>query len=261
MRLFLRPGIIIAFAALILFSGCSVFLKKLPERKAEEIWDKVRKNTGTLVDFTAKSNLTLESGIKVIPISAQIFYRAPDWVTLKAYGPMKLKLIEASMQKNQFQVYSLFTNEFFTGNLDSVNISKRFKLPLPDLDVRSAWQRLFNPLEPESKIAEVRENKKYYILVYPTGEYTREIWVDGSKMLVSRENILDKDGILKYFIAYDLYKKKNGVRFPRSIEIGDIAMGVKLTIETGKFEINHEVMDSDMLLSVPHDAERIRLSH
>ena len=260
MKFFTRPGILFLLTTVILFNGCSIFTRKLPERKAAEIWDKVRENTGTVVDFSAKSEVTIESGFKVIPVNAKIFFRAPDWITLRTYELIKLKLIEASLQKNNFQVYSLFTNEYFTGNLDSVDISQRFKLPLPDMDLRSAWLRLFNPLEPESKVAEVRENGNSYILVYPSGDLVREIWIDGSKMLVKRENVYNTEGSLKYYIAYDHYKKKNGVRFPRTIEMGDIDTGVRLTVETGKFEINQNVMDSDLLLSVPPSVQRIKLN-
>ena len=260
MKIFTRPGMMLMLTVVILLNGCSIFTRKLSERKAAEIWDKVREKTGTVVDFSAKSDLTIESGFKVIPVDVKIFFRAPDWITLRTYGPMKMKLIEASLQKKNFQVYSLFTNEFFTGNLDSVDISKRFKLPLPDMDLRSAWLRLFNPLEPEGKVAEVREKGKDFILVYAAGEWVREIWIHGGKMLVTRENVYDASGTLKYYVTYDHYKKKNGVRFPRLIEMGDIDAGVRLTVETRKFEINQNVMDSDLLISVPPDVQRIRLN-
>ncbi len=36
-------------------------------------------------------------------------------------------------------------------------------------------------------------------------------------------------------------------------------MGVKLTIETGKFDINPDFLEAEMMLSVPPDVNRIEL--
>jgi outer membrane lipoprotein-sorting protein len=195
----------------------------------------------------------------VVPVEAKIFYRAPDWITIRTYGPMGIKLVEASLQKNRFQVYSLFTNEFFSGNLDSVNLATRFKLPLPNMDMRTAWQRLFNYTRPQETQIEVRNSGKFYILSYTQEQNLHEIWVDSRKMLVERENLLDSTGVLQYYTAYSRYKKRSGVRFPRHIEMGDIARGVKLKIEISDFKLNSSVSDADMMLSVPLEAKRVEL--
>ena len=96
-------------------------------------------------------------------------------------------------------------------------------------------------------------------MTYPLEDGFREIWVNGKKMLIYRENILDADGLLKYYLSYDRYKKRNGVRFPRMIEMGDIDQGVKISIETKKFEVNSNIAESDMILSVPPEVRRIEL--
>ena len=245
---------------IVLFNGCSVFLRTdLKDRKESEIWEVVRKNSGVVRDFYAHADLTIESGFRSIPVDIKIYFLFPDWLTFRAYGPMNLKLVEASLQKNRFQVYSLFTSEFFSGNLDSVKIGSRFKLPLPELDIRNAWQRVFNPQQPEEKLGEIRKSGKYYILTYRLENGFREIWIDGRKMLIYRENTLDSDGALKYYLSYYRYKRKDGVRFPSLIEMGDIDQGVKISIETKKFEVNSNIAESDMILSVPPEVKRIEL--
>lgn len=248
------------FLMITAFCGCSAMLKmELKDRNESEIWQQVRDNTGHLTDFFGHTELTVESGYMGVPVEAKIYYRAPDWITLRTYGPMGLKLLEASLQKNQFQVYSVFTNEYFTGCLDSVDVSRRFKLPLPGLDLRSAWQDLFNPQKPEGTMKDLRKSGRYYILTYPINDGWREVWIDGRKMLIARENILDKEGILKYYLSYDKYKSREQVRFPRKIEMGDIDRGVKLTIATDKFKVNSDIAESDMMLSVPPEAKRMKL--
>jgi len=241
-------------------SGCSSMLKmELKNRPESEIWQKVRDNTGQLIDFYGHTEITLESGYMGLPIEAKVYYRTPDWITLRTYAPMGIKILEASLQKNQFQVYSVFTNEFFSGCLDSVDIASRFKMPLPGIDLRSAWQDLFNPQKPEGMMTEMRTSGRYYIMKYPAKTGFREIWIEGRKMLISRVNLLDEKGVLKYYISYDNYKGKENVKFPRKIEMGDIDRGVKLSIVTDEFEINSNVAESDMMLSVPVEAKRVKL--
>ncbi len=252
-------GILIIILAL-LIPGCTKFLKReLEDKKAPQIWKQVREKTGSLYDFYAKSELRIESGFRIIQVNSKIYYRSPDWITFRVFGPMNLKILEASIQKNRFQIYSLISNEYFTGNLDSVKISTRFKISLPDIDLRVAWQRLFNPQPPDQRLIQVRKSGKYYIMEYSSPKGIHEIWVDGKKMLISRENMLNQDRLLIYYIAYDEYKKKDGIRFPRRIEMGDIDQGVKLTFECTKFKVNQDITDADMMLSVPPEAKRIEL--
>jgi hypothetical protein len=87
-----------------------------------------------------------------------------------------------------------------------------------------------------------------------------EIWVNAKKMLIERENLLDSTNVIQGYFAYSRYKKKSGVRFPRQIEIGDIPRGVKLTITTRKFKVNSQLSDTDLILSVPPNANRINLN-
>jgi len=260
MNKFTRHTIVIIWLISILLSGCSYRgAQKLPQKTETEIWEEVYSRSGSIQDFEGLAELTIESGIKVIPIQARIFFKVPDWLTVRTFGPMGLKLVEASLQANKFQVYSPFTNEYITGSLDSVNLSTRFKIPFPQLDIRSAWMRLFSPKPPDEQSGIIKTERKYYILSYPSDNNIHEIWIDSKKMRISRENLLDKNGILKGYIAYSNYKKKSGVRFPRIIEIGDIPMGVKLTIDIDHFKINSSVPDSDLMLSVPANVTRVNL--
>ena len=245
---------------LLFFWGCASFMPKdLPERSEIDIWNTIHKNTGSITDFQCKGMLTIESGIRKIPVEAELFFRYPDWITIRTYTPIGMKIIEASLQKDQFKVYSIFTNEFFSGNIDSIDLNRRFKMSLPNVDLRNAWRRLFNPDKPYDIPAEVKKLGKYYILSYRQENIIHEIWVDGKKMLVERENVLDEDGILTSYVFYSRYKKRSGVRFPRTIEIGDINGGVRLTIEIDNFKVNSSFSDAKMMISVPADAIRIDL--
>ena len=243
-----------------LINGCSYILHRPLQPLTEaEIWEQVHKNTGSVNDFNCKAQLILESGIRRIPVSAELYYRYPDWITLRTFAPMGFRIIEATLQKNRFQVYSIISNEYITGNLDSVDISSRFKLPLPSIDLRNAWKRLFNPDRPFDTPGEVKTVGRYYVLSYAHSNSIHEIWVDGRKMLVDRENVLDQEGILIYYMSYSGYKKKSGIRFPRNIEIGDIDRGVKLTIDIDKFKVNTNFSDAKMMISVPTDVNRREL--
>ena len=257
-------GSIIAVSAIIalLTAGCAEKgLKKLPEMTESQIWQEVHHNVGSIQDFSGSAELTVESGIKVISIQAEVKFKMPDWLTVRTFGPMGLRLVEASLQGNKFKVYSPFTNEYITGSLDSVDLSTSFKLPFPNLDIRAAWVRLFNPSRPESAPASVRAAGKYYILSYQTTDGFHEIWVDSRKMNLNRENLLDSQGVVEGYIAYSKYMKKKGIRFPRLIEIGDIPMGVKLTIEMQKFRVNEDLADSEMMLSIPPNVNRINIQN
>lgn len=242
------------------FTGCSSLLHKEPVKmNTEEIMKLVRERIGALTTLHSNAEITFESGFRLIPVNAKLYFTAPDWLTVRAYGPMNLKIVEFSLQKNTFQVYSLFTNEFFTGNLDSVDVSKSFKMPMPDIDLRSVYSHIFCPQDIVNARSEVRIEGKYYIISFADSNSFREVWINSRKMLIERENFLDSQKVLKYYIAFGDYKKKSGVRFPRKIEIGDIDRGVKLTIESKDFKINDSVKESDMMLSVPPDAKRMEL--
>jgi len=254
------PILLMLLCMIIIVNGCSFILHRPLQPLSEtEIWEQVHKNTGSISDFNCEAQLILESGIRRIPVNAELYYRYPDWITIRTFAPFGFKIIEASLQKNRFQVYSLISNEYITGNLDSVDISTRFKLPLPNIDLRNVWKRLFNPDRPYDVPAEIKRIGKYHVLSYAQGEHFHEIWVDGRKMLVNRENMLDKEGILTYYMSYSGYKKKSGVRFPRNIEIGDITRGVKLTIDIDKFKVNTHFSDAKMIISVPTDVIRKEL--
>lgn len=253
---------ILTFAGLavfILFTGCARQLKKLPDMTETEIWKEVHSNIGVIRDFKGEVELKIESGIVNIPLKATMYFRTPDWLTVRTYGPIGMKLVEASLRGEQFQVYSPFTNEFVTGSLDSVDLATAFKLPVPNLDLRSAWTRLFTLVKPASSPAEIRKSGKYYILVYSAEDGFHEIWVNSKNMLIDRENLTDKEGKLLNYISLSKYKKRHGVRFPRQIEIGDIAKGVKLSITTTEFAVNGDISDSEMMLSVPTNVNRTNL--
>lgn len=259
MKIFFRTATISMFAALFLMTGCSKQLKILPEMTENEIWKQIHSKAGALQDFEGEVELEIESGILNMPLQAKIVYRTPDWLTVRTYGPIGMRLVEASLQGDQFQVYSPFTNEFISGSLDSVNLSSAFKLPIPNLDLRSAWTRLFTLVKPSDTPAEIKKSGEFYILVYTVDKGFHEIWVDSKKMLISRENLTDKEGVLLNYISFDKYKKHGGARFPRMIEIGDIHKGVKLSIKTLQFDVNCDIRDSDMMLSVPANVKRTHL--
>ena len=251
------PILLMLLCMIIIVNGCTFILHRPLQPLSEtEIWEQVHKNTGSISDFNCEAQLILESGIRRIPVNAELYYRYPDWITIRTFAPFGFKIIEASLQKNRFQVYSLISNEYITGNLDSVDISSRFGLKLPNIDFRKAWKRLFNPDRPYNTPAEIKRVGKYYVLSYFQDEFINKIWVDGRKMLIDRENTLDQDGILIYYMSYSQYKKKSGVRFPRHIEFGDIHRGVKLTIDTIKFNVNTDFSDANMMISIPANAIR-----
>lgn len=256
----IQAAVISTLCLMAVLSGCAKYAAiKFPLPTEAEIWEEVYRNTGSIQDFQGEAELTIESGFRIIPVQAKIYFRNPDWLTVRTYGPMGLKLIEASLQSQRFQVYSPFTNEYITGSLDSVNLATTFKLPFPNLDLREAWTRLFNPTKPHNRPAEVRSAGKFYILSYEQEDIIHEIWVNSKKMLIDRENLLDSTGVMLGYMAFSKYKKRTGARFPRKIEIGDIPRGVKLTIETHKFKLNSNIPDSEMMLSVPPTADRINL--
>jgi outer membrane lipoprotein-sorting protein len=223
------------------------------------IWAEVRNRNGTIADFKCESaKLTLESGFRVFPVNAHIYFRYPDWLTFRIFGPMNLKFVEASLQANQFQIYSPFTKEYITGSLDSVDLGTRFKIPLPDLDLRNAWSRLFNPTPFDAPVTETKIAGSYYILTYNFANRTHEIWIDGKNRSIYMENVKDSEGKLLANVTYTRYKKRSQVRFPRTIEFNDYR-GVKLTLEMNKFDINCHLSDADLMISVPADAQKIEL--
>lgn len=247
-------------AAIGLFTGCAKRVTEVGELPvSEEILRATHKNTGVLRGFKAKSEITIESGFRRITVQADIYYRHPDWLTLRAYAPMGMKLVELSLQKQRFMIYSPFTNEYVTGALDSVNFSRRFKLPLPNYDLREVWSELYSGVGRGNEPARINRLGKYYVLSFEKGNGFKEIWIHRSKKLIFRENRIDSTGAVKRYLAFSRYKKKSGANFPRRIEIGDIDLGVKLTIETGKFDINPDFLEAEMMLSVPPDVNRIEL--
>ena len=259
MKSFSRILVFTGLAAFILFVSCTKQLKKLPDMNEAEIWREVHSNIGVISDFKGEVELKIESGIVNVPLQATIYFRTPDWLTVRTYGPIGMKLLEASLQGEQFQVYSPFTNEYVAGSLDSVDLATAFKLPVPNLDLRSAWTRLFTLIKPANTAAEIRKSGSYYILVYATDNGFHEVWVNSKNMLIDKENLTNKEGRLQNYISLSKYKKHQGVRFPREIEIGDIAKGVKLSITTREFKVNSDLSDSEMMLSVPPNVNKTNL--
>lgn len=251
---------IVVLAFSLLFSGCAVFQRgHLPLKSEEQIWAEVKKNNGVIHDFWGKGRITLETGYSVIPVSAEITFREPDWLVVRTSGPMSLKLVEFSLKGDRFQIYSPFTYEHVTGCLDSVDINTAFRIPLPGIDIRSIWTRFFNPVPPNSQVVKTARMGGSYVLSYDSGNMVHEIWVKAKKMNVERENIFTRDGALIGYFQFKNYKKKSGTSFPRTIEIGDIEGGVKLTLEIDKFKINEGVSESQMNLMIPPGVDKIQL--
>jgi len=245
---------------LIFILGCAQKrVEVAPPPSSSRIWQEVRRNTGSLLTFKGKAEALVETGFRRIPVNLDIFYRHPDWLTLRAYAPIGMKLVEMSFQKQKFIVYSPFTNEYVTGILDSVNIGKRFKLPVPDFDLRRIWEDLYHPVAQNQEPTRITNSGKYYVLSYPQAKGFREIWIHRKKMLIYRENQLDSTGAIMQYLSFSNYKARAGARFPRLIEIGDLNLGVKLTIETDRFEINPDIKETDLMISVPPEVKRIEI--
>ncbi len=262
MKIELKAALTIVFSTLLLFAGCTRWGAELkPPPPADKIWSEVRNNTGSIIGFKGKAEMTIETGFRSIPVNAEVLYIHPDWLTLRAFAPMGMKLVELSMQKQRFMVYSPFTNEFVTGDIDSVNFSRSFKLPIPNYDLRDVWHSLYSPQAQKQKPSRIVNSGKYNVLVYPCEEGQREIWIHRKKGLIYRESLTDSAGVIKRYIAFSRYKKKSGVNFPREIEIGDIDLGVRLTIETRKFYINPDIPESEMMISVPPEVNRIEMGN
>ncbi|MBL7191111.1 DUF4292 domain-containing protein [bacterium] len=243
-----------------LFQSCAVFRRAEPPAKSEkQIWDEVRKECGVIHDFWGKCNITLETGYSVIPVTAEVVFREPDWLVVRTSGPMNIKLVEFALKGDKFQIYSPFTNEYVSGHLDSVDFSTAFKAPVPNIDIRTVWIRFFNPLPPDYKITNLGSYGGDYVLMYESEKVKHEIWVKSGKMRIERENIFNKDNELLGYYTFSNFKKRSGNIFPRKIEIGDIDGGSMLTLEFGIHKINEGVNESQLNLIVPPGTNRIYL--
>ena len=252
--------IIVLVLGIVLGIGCARQSKmaRRPLPTVEEIVTRIRQNGAGLRDFEGRAKISIQSkGVKH-NLKAVVLFKRPDALKMELTGFMGMSLATMAVQNGSFQIYLPMMNRVLEGRLESRQLQSLMGVPFDFYDMKDI---LFGVNMPgtlwDSEATVVGTRQGQYLLSKKGEDRIWKVWVDATKLLVVKEEVLDLEGHLLVRKVYGNYLEDDGVEIPRAIHItrGNEEVDIRFTA----CDINSGLSDSQFEIIVPEDAVRVNL--
>ena len=244
---------------------CSHFFPMAPvpmDATPELILEAMAKNMEKLRDLEGKVKIRVDaSGFRETAV-AKVLFRKPHLLKIEVKGPLGVTLANVQMKRDTVRVYYPLSNFLIQGKPSPGNFELMTGIRLDVAD----FQHIFIgdgglTREALNHLVEFGVDGKEYLLSFQWEGEKLKCWIDPRLLLVTKSELYDQQGVLKFRHRYAFYEKFEDLRLPTKIEIEREREDqyVQLMLKEGK--VNGSIAEDRFRLNVPVEVERIELGN
>lgn len=199
-----------------------------------------------------------------------IVVNRPVNIRVKVQAPLALAtVIDMVSDGRQYRASVPVKNKFIIGD---TNAPPKDKNPILNLRPHHILNALFVDVGPylnnsqiRSTMEEIREGRRsFYVFSFidvsgQEAELIEKLWIDRTRMQITRKQIFGKDGKLEADVEYSEYQLQGKIAFPQVIFIQRPLEEVMLKITFQKTTINEKLVENAFDLERPAGAELVQL--
>jgi len=245
-----------------LLSGCASIFRKVPlsidQTSLAELRHRVEQNYLKFRSLKAKARMSIESPQISFMANSTIHLKKPDSVKIKLTAGFGLGIGSVFLDNKQFLLYNSFENTLYSGSPDSVNFQEFFPVDIRMEDFLQVFSGIQLLMSFEKEQLTVDENQ--FLVIGSTNIGTMKYWIDPKKFFVTKYQLINSENKILIQFEYKNFLKQNNVRLPKTIRISQPDKKTRLTLVFSNADVNPRIKESDFIIKVPDNVEKIKLS-
>ncbi|MBN1351619.1 DUF4292 domain-containing protein [candidate division KSB1 bacterium] len=241
--------------------SCSPSLRKkklsVDQINPRELKDSVDRNFLNLQTLRGRARLQIQMKDFAYEANSEVKIRMPDSLFLKIEVIFGIDVGFFFGNREQFALYSPQDNIFYTGSIDSLDLSKFFQIDLTYDDLLEAFAG--TPVIVPGKTTKIALDDGNYKLSSVTQNGLHRYWIDPDKSVIKKYQFYDRTGTLQIEKHYRRFKKYKDIYLPQIIQIKKPAKNQYFSLFYTSHEVNKNISPDEFQMNVPENARWIKL--
>jgi outer membrane lipoprotein-sorting protein len=215
----------------------------------------IASHTDSLQNARVRTRVSMEiEGVRQKATSI-VFAERPSDLKMEVNGPLGVSIMSARFRDDSLKVYLPGDNGYLEGSAARV-LYQVTGMNLAYYDIQDVILGIPTiGRSAEHHITGFRTTADHHIVDLDLGLFRKRMWVDRVRVVVTREDILDVDGVLLSRLQLNQYETRNGCVLPGRIRIDQ---GINHIVwSTESLEINQGISPSVFELRMPPGVSRL----
>ena len=215
----IRKIIVIIFTGT-LFYSCTASQKEITEELTfSELKSLVNSNSKKLSSLDADGEISIDSPEISNSGSITVSINKPDSVYTKLEGPFGIDIADLLITRDNFIYYKPMDNTVIKGPSSSHYLGIIMKIKIDFDDIVNAFSGKFIFGEDNYNDVQISIKDGNYLMSINTGTEIKKFWIDPDNFFVRKAGTYELNGETKIEILYENFYERDGIYFPKKINI------------------------------------------
>lgn len=239
-----------------LFYSCTASDIETPsDISFEELKARVNENSNKLFSLEADGEISIDSPTlsKTGSITVSIF--KPDSVYTKLEGPFGIDVADLLITRNNFVYYNAQENRVIRGPSTPHNLGLIMRIKVSFDELVNAFSGKFTFNDETYKDVNISISNGNYVVTVKSETEKKKYWIDSRNYYVTKIGTYDSEDNPKIEILYSNFYEKDGIYFPKNININRPKEKQNIWLNYYKEEFNNDKLI--YRLKIPKSAKQI----
>ncbi len=217
----------------------------------------IEKNFSRLRILSGRARITYEMPTFAYSGIAEVAMRLPDSVKVTMRAIFGMEVGSFFTDGKAFKLYVPMEKTLYSGEIGSMELTQFFQIDVGFKQLLATFTGAMLPPDSELTVLGVEGDD---LKLHAGSELGNLIlWIEPKYKLVHKAEIIDFEGEALYRFQFNRFQKSRNVVLPKMISVEQPQRNERLSLYYTSRTLNDEVVDLDLLLTVPDDVEEIIL--
>jgi len=239
-----------------LFYSCTASdVETMPDITFEELKARVNENSNKLFSLEADGEISIDSPTISNTGSITVSIFKPDSVYTKLEGPFGIDVADLLITRNNFVYYNAQENRVIRGPSTPHNLGLIMRIKVSFDEIINAFSGKFTFNDESYKDVNITKADGIYIVTLNSDAEKKKYWIDSRNYYVTKIGTYDAKDNPKIEILYSNFYEKDGIHFPKNININRPKEKQNIWLNYFKEEFNNNKLTYK--LKIPKSAKQI----